>query len=180
MWLSPQALTSQHKPLRLSYSSYSPSCTERKENAKKGRLISRYITKIKRAKSDECLHSCNHFIGMWMVHKQTRFPPSFKASQYWFVPCMGEENKRDASVTDRLMLCRLMTKPHGNSQLQAFCGRELKKQENGRNCLVWVCDVLEKLPSGREHRWRRDQWNQWKTKTGRGGGKCQHFLALKL
>lgn len=108
----------------------------------------------------------------WCTSKQD-FLQAFsciKASQYWFVPCMGEENKQDASVKDRLMLCRLMTKPHGNSQLQALCGRELKKQENGRKCLLWVCDVLEKLPSGsgRKHRWRRDQWNQWKTKTGRG------------
>lgn len=79
---------------------------------------------------------------------------------------MGEE-KQDASVKDRLMLCRLMTKPHGNSQLQALFGRELKNSRMAgivlyefvmfwRNCQVGVGENTDE-----------DEIN--KIKTGRGG-----------
>lgn len=93
---------------------------------------------------------------------------------------MGEENKRDASVTDRLMLCRLMTKPHGNSQLQAFCGRELKNRRMAgivlyefvmfwRNCQVGENTDEDEI----------NEINEKQRQAG-GGGECQHFLALKL
>lgn len=104
----------------------------------------------------------------WCTSKQDflRAFSCIKASQYWFVPCMGEE-KQDASVKDRLMLCRLMTKPHGNSQLQALFGRELKNSRMAgivlyefvmfwRNCQVGVGENTDE-----------DEIN--KIKTGRGG-----------
>lgn len=93
---------------------------------------------------------------------------------------MGEE-KQDASVKDRLMLCRLMTKSHGNSQLQALFGRELKNSRKAgivlyeflmfwRNCQVGVGENTDEDEINKIN-------EKKKKKTGRGG-KCQHFLAL--
>lgn len=84
---------------------------------------------------------------------------------------MGEENKQDASVKDRLMLCRLMTKPHGNSQLQALCGRELKNRRMAgsvfyefvmfwRNCQVGVGENTDE-----------DEINEINEKQRQAGGK---------
>lgn len=96
---------------------------------------------------------------------------------------MGEENKQDASVKDRLMLCHLMTKSHGNSQLQALCDRELKTRRMAgivlyefvmfwRNCQVGVGENTDE-----------DEINEINDKQRQAGGKNAstfwHSLSFK-